>query len=58
MCGRGGWVAQLDKHLPRPQVMIPDSWDGAPGGAPCSVGSLLLPWPASTPACALSLSNK
>ena len=42
---RGTWVAQLVKSLPSAQVMIPESWDQAPGRAPCSVGSLLLPLP-------------
>ena len=37
------WVAQLVKHLPSAQVMIPRSWNQALGRAPCSVGSLLLP---------------
>ena len=35
--------AQLVKHLPSAQVMIPGSWDQAPRWAPCSVGSLLVP---------------
>ena len=42
---KGAWVAQLVKHLPSVQVMIPGSWDQAPHWAPCSVGSLLLPLP-------------
>ena len=37
------WVAQLVKHLPSPQVMTSGSWNRAPGQAPCSMGSLLLP---------------
>ena len=41
----------LDKRLPSAQVMILKSWDGA---APCLAGSLLLPLPATTPACVLS----
>jgi len=50
----GAWVAQMVKHLPLAQVMIPGSWDGAPAW-----GSLLGGEPASPstvpPACALSL---
>ena len=42
---RGTWVSQLVKPLPLAQVMISRSWDQAPGRAPCSVGSLLLPLP-------------
>ena len=52
---RDTWVAQLVKYLPLAQVMIPGSWDGVPHWAPCSVRSLLLPLPATPPACALSL---
>ena len=36
-------MAQLVKHLPEAQVIIPGSWDPAPPQAPCSTGSLLLP---------------
>ena len=49
-------MAQSVKHLPSAQVMIPESWDGAWHGAPCSVGSLLLPLPLAA-AHALSLSQ-
>jgi len=38
----GAWVAQMVKHLPSAQVMIPGSWDQALCPAPCSAGSLLL----------------
>ena len=34
---RGAWVAQLFKHLPCAQVMIPEGW----GGVPPTSGSLL-----------------
>ena len=58
------WVAQLVKHLPSAQVMIPESPDQVPHPAPCSAGSLFLPLPATPPTCArsrsllLSLSDK
>ena len=53
----GTWVAQSVKHLPLAQVMIPESWDGAPHQAPCSVGGLHLPLPlpAALPTCAVSV---
>ena len=50
------WVAQSVKCLPLAQALIPGSWGGVPCQAPCSVGSLLLPWPATPPACVHSLS--
>ena len=40
---RDAWVAQLVKHLPLAQVMIPGFWDGAHIGAPSSVRCLLPP---------------
>ena len=61
---RGAWVAQLAKHLPVSQFMVPGSWDQAPYQAPslCVNRSLLLPLPLPTTphTCALSLcvSNK
>ena len=53
---RDSWVAQLVGHLPLAQLMVLESWDGAPHQAPCSMGNLLLPlfFP---PAHALSLSQ-
>ena len=42
---RGAWVAQMVKHLPSAQVMIPGSWDRALHRASCLEGSLLLPHP-------------
>ena len=39
---RGTWVAQSVEPLA--QVMMPGSWDRAPHQAPCSVGSLFLPF--------------
>ena len=36
---RGAWVAQLVKHLPLAQVMIPGSLDGVLDWAFCSVGT-------------------
>ena len=55
---RGTWVAQLVKHLPLAQVMVPGSWDQVQHRAAYSVGSLLFPFPlpASPPTCAHSLS--
>ena len=50
----GAWVAQLVKCLPLAQVMIPGSWDQALHGSLLR-GSLLLPLPATPPACAFSL---
>ena len=41
----GAWVAQLVKHLPSAQVMIPESWDQALHWVPCSARSLLLSLP-------------
>ena len=45
----GTWVAQSVKHLSLAHVLTPESWDGAPCWATCSVGSpftpLLLPLP-------------
>ena len=41
----GTWVAQSAMHLPLAQVLIPESWNRAPGQAPSSAGSLLLPPP-------------
>ena len=38
-------MAQLVKHLPLAQFMIPESWDRATYLAPCSAESLLLPLP-------------
>ena len=61
MCNsEGTWVAQLVKHLPLAQVMIPGSWDQALHPAPFSAGSLLLPFPlpAALPTYGFSLSNK
>ena len=49
-------MAHLVKRLPSAQVMIPGSWDGALGQAPCSAGSLLLPLPLLLPSLVLSLS--
>ena len=49
---QGVWVAQLVKHLPLAQVMIPGSWDQALLRVHCSEGSLLL---ILLPSCALSL---
>ena len=49
---RSSWVAQLVKHLPLAQVMIPGSWDRVLHQVLCSVGSLLLPLPAAPPGCA------
>ena len=51
-------MAQLVKHLPLAQVMIPGSYNRALCWAPCSLESLLLPFPlpAAPLACALSLS--
>ena len=46
---RGVWVAQLVKCLPLAQVIIPESLDQAPHQAPCSAGSLLLPFPLPLP---------
>ena len=53
-------MAQSVKCLTSVQVMISRPWDPAPGGAPCSAGSLLVPLPACAHAhvCALSLLNK
>ena len=48
------WVAQSVKRLPSGQVMIPGSWDQVLHRAPCLVGSLLLPLPATPSACVLS----
>ena len=53
---RGAWVAQLVKHLPWAQVIVPESWDPALHWAPCSAGSLLLPLPLQLPLLILSLS--
>ncbi|XP_034866328.1 membrane cofactor protein-like isoform X10 [Mirounga angustirostris] len=52
------WVAQSVKRLPSAQLMIPGSWDRVPHQALCLAGSLLLllPLPATHPACVLSLS--
>lgn len=36
---QGVWVAQLVKHLPSAQVIIPGSQAQAPPRAPCSAGS-------------------
>ena len=54
---RGSWVAQLVKHLPSAQVMIPGFWNPAQNWACCSARSLLLPLPlpAAPPACAHTL---
>ena len=54
---RDTWVAQSVKHLPSAQVMISESWDRAPHGAPYPAGvcfslSLCLPPPHL---CSLSL---
>ena len=40
---RGTWIAELVRHLPSTQVMIPGSWDWTPHWDPCSSGNLLLP---------------
>ena len=49
-------MAQLVKHLPSAQIMIPGSWVQALNQAPCSAGSLLLPlFSVPPPAHALSL---
>ena len=53
----GAWGAQLVKHLPSTQVMIPGSWDRALHWALHSAGSLLLPLPLAPPP-AHPLSNK
>lgn len=47
-----GWLV---KHPPLVQVMIPEPWDGVRSRAPCSAGSLLLPFPLLV---ALSVSDK
>ena len=52
----GAWVAQLVKHLPLAQVVIPGSSDRVSWWAACSAGSLLLLLPTTPPACAVSLS--
>ena len=39
----GAWIAPLVEHLSLAQVMISESWGGAPRQAPCSMGRLLLP---------------
>ena len=51
---QGAWVAQSFGHLPLAQVMIPESWNQAPRWAPCSVGSLPLPFPLLLPLLVLS----
>jgi len=57
--GAPGWLSWLGiRFLISAQVMISGSWDRVPHRAPCSVGSLLLPLPATPPACALSLSRE
>ena len=53
--GQGAWVVQWVGHLASVQVMIPGSWDWAPGQAPCSARSLLLPLPLPLPLLTLSL---
>ena len=62
MVGVPGWlsIAQLVKHLPLVQVMIPGFWDRVVHWALHSAGSLLLPLPlpAASPACSLSQVNK
>ena len=55
---RDAWVAQLVKHLPSAQAMIPGSWNQVLHRAPCSVGSLLLLPPAYTCELCLSQINK
>ena len=42
---RGAWVTQSVKRVTSAQIMISGSRDRAPGWAPCSAGSLLLPLP-------------
>ena len=53
-CSGGARVARSFKRQPLAQVMIPGSWDGAPGLGPCSAGSLLLPLPLPFPSLGLS----
>ena len=61
---RGTWVAQLVKHLPSDQVMIPWSSDGALLGLPAqrgvcfSLSLSLCPSPKLMLSCFLSLSLK
>ena len=51
----GLWVAQSVKCLSLAQVMIPQSWNQAPHGAPCSAGESASPsLSAALPAWALS----
>ena len=52
----GHLVAQSIKLLPSAQVMIPESWEWAPGQTPCSVGSLLFPFLLPLPLLVLFLS--
>ena len=57
----GTWLAQLVKHLPSAQVMIPGFWDRVLHQAPCLAGSLLLPFPLLlliANACTLSIKLK
>ena len=42
-------MAQLVKHLPLAQVLIPESQDQAPHWVPHSVGSVLVPLPLLPP---------
>ena len=49
-------MAQMVKHLPLAQVIIPGSWDRALRQALWSVGNLLLPLPTPPPTSTLSLS--
>jgi len=51
-------VARSVKRLPLAQVLIPGAWDRVLHRGPGSVGSLLLPLPATPLACALSLSRE
>ena len=54
---RGAWVAQLVKHLPLAQVMIPGSWNRAPESVSLLSGESASPHSAPPPAPALSVSQ-
>ena len=54
----GAWVAQLVKHLPLAQIMMPGFWDQACIGLPAQWEVYFSLWPSSYPFCVLSLSNK